>query len=187
MQYILSLLPLLACPVGMGLLMWLMMRGNKNQAPRGADQVPIETYSTPSEVTNAPPKRGPLLSMLFMCLNWKVVAGLAVVGLIVGIVAPQFLLGAIPLLILAACPLSMLLMMAGMKGKHESQGAAPLGPSHIEGPTREQQIAHLQAQLEALSAETSEPESQKPSVLSQAESVARAARKRSESPSAPKW
>ncbi len=31
MQYILSLLPVLACPVGMGLMMWMMMRGNKNK------------------------------------------------------------------------------------------------------------------------------------------------------------
>ncbi len=33
MQYILYLLCLLACPVGMDLMMWWMMRGNNEQAP----------------------------------------------------------------------------------------------------------------------------------------------------------
>ena len=37
MQYILSILPLLACPVGMGLMMWFMMRGNKQQTTGEAD------------------------------------------------------------------------------------------------------------------------------------------------------
>ncbi|MDP9383382.1 MAG: hypothetical protein M3Q29_25205 [Chloroflexota bacterium] len=32
MEYALSLLPLLACPVMMGLIMWLMMRANKGEA-----------------------------------------------------------------------------------------------------------------------------------------------------------
>jgi Protein of unknown function (DUF2933) len=186
MQYFLSLLPLLACPLGMGLMMWFMMRGNKGQTSQEANQVPMSTHNEPLEVAE-PPKRGSMLSMLFMCLNWKVVAGLAVVGVIVGIVAPKLLLGAIPLLILAACPISMLFMMGGMKGARETQNAVPLSPPHIEGPSREEQIASLQAQLEALSAEAAEPESQQPSILSEAESVARAARQRSEPRSAPKW
>ena len=187
MQDMLSLLPLLACPVGMGLLMWVMMRGNKDQAPSGIEQAPPDTSSQPAEVTHAPAKRGPLLSMLFLCLNWKVVAGLAVVAVVVGVLAPQLLLGAIPLLILAACPLSMLFMMGGMQGKREQQSAAAVSSSHVEGPTREEQIARLQAQLAALSAETTEGENPKPSVLSEAESVARAARKRSAPRSTPKW
>ncbi len=110
MQYILSLLPLLACPVGMGLMMWFMMRGNKQeQAPQRTDQLPTTSaYQTPVEATHESPRRNSPLQMLFMCLNWRVVAGLAVVGVIVWAVAPQLLLGAIPLLIVAACPLSML-------------------------------------------------------------------------------
>ncbi len=99
MQYILSLLPLLACPVGMGLMIWLMMRGNKqDQAPQRTDPLPASAYRTPVEATHESPRRNSPLQMLFMCLNWKVVAGLAVVGVIIWALAPQFLLGAIPLL-----------------------------------------------------------------------------------------
>ncbi len=31
MQELLTAIPLLACPVGMGLMMWFMMRGNRHQ------------------------------------------------------------------------------------------------------------------------------------------------------------
>lgn len=118
MQYILSLLPVLACPVGMGLMMWMMMRGNKNkeQATYQADKVPISTYSQTREVTNESPGGTSIFKMLGMCLNWKVVAGLAVVGLFVLVLAPQFMWVILPLLIVAACPLSMLFMMRGMHG-----------------------------------------------------------------------
>ena len=68
MQYILSLLPLLACPVGMGLMIWLMMRGNKqDQAPQRTDQLPTASaYRTPVEATHESPRRNSPLQMLFM-------------------------------------------------------------------------------------------------------------------------
>ncbi len=129
MQYIFSLLPLLACPVGMGLMMWLMMRVGKDTTPRETNQGPMNTSGQPqaipyaSEVPNASPQRTPLFKMLLLCLNWKVVAGLVIVGVIVWAVAPQLLLGAVPLLIVAACPLSMLFMMRGMQGGREKTPA----------------------------------------------------------------
>lgn len=51
-----------------------------------------------------------------MCFNWKVIAGLAVVAAGVYMVAPGAFAAALPLLFLAACPLSMLLMMKMMSG-----------------------------------------------------------------------
>ena len=194
MQYILSLLPLLACPVGMGLLMWLMMRATKKQAPGEAVQAPLDTSSKSSEVTNESPKRGSMLSMLFMCVNWKVVAALAVVGLIVGVVAPRLLLGAIPLLILAACPLSMLFMMRSMQGGHSSPQPLQVGPSQIEGLTHEEQIATLKAQLastrahlEARERETAEQERSGESKQPRDEAVTYAVYKQNESRGVPKW
>lgn len=58
--------------------------------------------------------------MLRKCLNWKVLAGLAAVGLAVWVLAPGLAAGAIPLLIVLVCPLSMLLMMRGMHGEESS-------------------------------------------------------------------
>src|SRR5712692_6335392 len=104
MQYILSWLPVLACPVGMGLMMWFMMRGNKQQAPGEIDHARMQTYRQPREVAEppkdaAPQKSAATFNLLGMCLNWKVLAGLAVVGLIVLVVAPQFIGVALPLLL----------------------------------------------------------------------------------------
>src|SRR5260370_9575928 len=154
MQYILSLVPLLACPVGMGLMIWLMMRGNKqDQAPQRTDQLPTASaYRTPVEATQESPRRNSPLQMLFMCLNWKVAAGLAVGGVIVWVVAPQFLLGPIPLLIVAACPLSMLFMMRGMQGGGDQttqQTAQVRQPSAAEF-TRDEQLAELPSRQSGL-------------------------------------
>ena len=193
-QYILSLLPLLACPVGMGLMMWFMMRVSKDSTPHEANQVPTNPSSRSQEiphaleVPNESPQRTPLFKMLFLCLNWKVVAGLAGVGVIVWVVAPQFLLGAVPLLIVAACPLSMLFMMRGMQDGREktasqSEQMRPLPALEL---TREERLFELhsrltgvQAQQEAITRQIAELEGPEASVVSEAESVARTATKRS--------
>lgn len=98
-----------------------------------------------------------MMKSLRMCLNWKVLLALAAVAAAVWVVAPNALVGAIPLLLLAACPLSMLLMMwvmnRGMKaGHHTPQPApddAPTGPG-LEPGTR---LAELQASRTVLDRE----------------------------------
>lgn len=50
-----------------------------------------------------------------MCLNKKVVVALAAAALAVWVLAPGAIAGALPVLVLAACPLSMLFMMRGMR------------------------------------------------------------------------
>lgn len=168
MQYVLSLLPLFACPAGMGLMMWFMMRGRKEQPAPHEDRLPIhdtdETdtgkalYPSAKDTDSVSSGSGSsskssIFSMLFMCLNWKVVAGLAVVAVIIGIIAPQLLLGAIPLLIVAACPLSMLFMMRGMHRGQSPQVQQPSlytkqeNSSALEGPADEERVAFLKAQL----------------------------------------
>ncbi len=82
-----------------------------------------------------------------MCLNWKVIAGLAVVGLATWAVAPGFAVAALPLLILAACPLSMLLMMRGMQGGQcASRPQQASSPARL-GLTRDEQLTELRTQL----------------------------------------
>jgi hypothetical protein len=80
------------------------------------------------------------MQMLKMCLNWKVIAGLAVVGVGIYFVAPN-LAAALPILLLAICPLSMALMMWGMQGDQGAEGQT--SQEADAGLTREEQIARL--------------------------------------------
>lgn len=98
-----------------------------------------------------------MMKSLRMSLNWKVLVALAAVAVAIWVIAPNALVKAVPLLLLAACPLSMLLMMwvmnRGMKaGHHPSQPAletSPTGP-RLEPGTR---LAELQASRTALDRE----------------------------------
>ena len=88
------------------------------------------------------------MKMLKMCLNWKVLVGLVAVGLGLYAVAPGAMADAIPILALAACPLSMLLMMKVMHGKRDANAVAGRAE-----PPRENRLARLKAQQAALDEE----------------------------------
>jgi hypothetical protein len=96
------------------------------------------------------------MKMLKMCLNWKVLAGLAATGVGVYLVAPDLVLAALPILLLAVCPLSMLLMMWGMQQSQEQNQQTP--QESDVGLTREERIAQLRAQQAALADRTGELE-----------------------------
>lgn len=50
------------------------------------------------------------MNMLKMCLNWKVVVGLAALGAGIYLAVPELASAALPILVLAICPISMLKM-----------------------------------------------------------------------------
>lgn len=49
--YLVTLLPLLACPLGMGLMMWLMMRGHKDHAEIVTPGTAKTTATSPAVAT----------------------------------------------------------------------------------------------------------------------------------------
>ena len=97
-----------------------------------------------------------LSSPLAMCLNPRVLAGLAVTAVAVFIFEPRLLSVALPVLVLALCPLSMVAMMWGMRA---SSGT---GSSVSSGRLPEARLAVLEAELARMKAErtqlSAEPE-----------------------------
>ena len=78
-----------------------------------------------------------------LCFDKRVLSGLGVVALLVLLVAPGAAGAALPTLLLAACPLSMLLMMVGMRGGGDRRAG---NPSEAEAA----EVARLRAELEEL-------------------------------------
>jgi hypothetical protein len=71
-----------------------------------------------------------------MCLNKKVLIGLGVVAVGLVVLRPGWALPALPFLILAICPLSMIFMMRGMKGRPSQQSVPEVGTTqHDSAPT----------------------------------------------------
>jgi hypothetical protein len=100
------------------------------------------------------------MKMLKMCLNRKVLAGLAAVGVGIYFVTPDLVLAALPILLLAACPLSMLLMMWAMRGgPSEDQQASQEADA---GLTREEHLTRLRWQQAALADRIDELEQDEP-------------------------
>ena len=95
------------------------------------------------------------MNVLKHCLNWKVLVGLGVVGLGTYLVAPQLMAAALPILLLAACPLSMIFMMKAMHGgQGKSQGETredrQVRQSGVSPSTREEELVRLRARQVAL-------------------------------------
>lgn len=95
-----------------------------------------------------------------MCFNKRVLVGLGVVVLAVLAVAPRFLGSIAPLLLLAACPLSMVFMMRSMNrpGHDKQAGDAPVtgatGP--VLAPAKrdhDADVRELQEEVNRLKAE----------------------------------
>lgn len=80
------------------------------------------------------------------CFNWKVIAALGAVALAVWAMAPGLAAAALPLLVLAACPLSMVLMMRAMgpKGRCDADDAPR---------TSSEEVAKLRAEVARLRSE----------------------------------
>ena len=90
-------------------------------------------------------------SMLACCLNWKVLAGVGAVAVAVLLFAPGAAVTALPLLVLAICPLSMIGMMVAMRGMGGSKHDREVSPtaSRDEAKERLVQLAAEQRRLEA--------------------------------------
>lgn len=99
-----------------------------------------------------------------MCLNRKVVGGLAVAALAVLAFAPSAFSRVLPLLVVAACPLGMLLMMRGATGacQRKEGEAGETGPGST--PDAAAEIARLRQEVEELRAGRKAPVSSPPAV-----------------------
>ncbi|WP_162924772.1 DUF2933 domain-containing protein [Rubrobacter indicoceani] len=87
------------------------------------------------------------MKTLKMCLNWKVLAGLIAAGVGLYFLAPELALAALPILVLAVCPLSMMLMMWSMRGTEDKESG--LASEERLASLREQQMA-LDKKIDAL-------------------------------------
>lgn len=128
MQYLFSLLPVLACPLGMGALMWFMMRGNKEQTPRNTSDLSAfrqgerramleEAHSSLELLTPVQPQPSlfkTIWDCIQMCLNWKVLLGLVAVAALLGVLNPALFFTSLPTLLILVCPLSMGIMLLRM-------------------------------------------------------------------------
>ncbi|WP_035699109.1 DUF2933 domain-containing protein [Glycomyces tenuis] len=88
------------------------------------------------------------MRMMNMCLNKKVIIGLGAVAVGVLALKPAWFLTALPLLILAVCPLSMIFMMRSHAKMNDQCSTGTADSTEID-----QRVKTLQAELRQLKAE----------------------------------
>ncbi len=156
MEYLLSLVLIVACPIMMGLMLWLMPRISTSRA---GDSPERHVASRPTaDASQGDQLAGRSQQRPGLCLNWKVLVGLAVAGLGIWIVAPSLVGAVLPLLLLAACPLSMLLMMWGMGGDRCAVQPASARPAQGSALSTDERLARLKAEQAALARDIAQGE-----------------------------
>ncbi len=111
------------------------------------------------------------------CLDWKVIVGLAVVGLGIWVAAPTLVGAAVPLLLTAICPLSMLAMAVGM-GRGRGMGMAPT--TQVQAPDAAlDDLPALQARRAAIARDIARLDGGASPVVREAAAIAEAAELRS--------
>lgn len=99
-----------------------------------------------------------------MCINKRVVIGLAAVAAGILLVAPHAFLAALPLLIVLVCPLSMMFMMRGMRGGRScaagnSETTSETGkPANVAVAERDAELIRLRAEVDQLRAGIRNPD-----------------------------
>lgn len=96
------------------------------------------------------------------CFNWKVAAGLTAAGLAVFASAPNLIGAALPVLIIAACPLSMVVMMGAMSGGRRCDTASNGTDGESNSAATPNEVARLQAEIDQLRAERSGAQERRP-------------------------
>ena len=115
------------------------------------------------------------MKALKMCLNWKVIAGVAAAGVGLFVFAPGLAAAALPFLVLAICPLSMVFMMGAMNGNGMGQ-ASPSGAVEVgqQPRNRAERLTELAAQQQALASQIATLETEDEASLERRPAVAAA-------------
>lgn len=87
------------------------------------------------------------METLKKCLNPKVLLGLSLIAIGVLLFAPHWFATALPVLILAACPLSMVIMMAMMNGHGDKKEESILNKRYAKGEIDEETFNQMKSNL----------------------------------------
>ena len=105
-----------------------------------------------------------LYRLVECCLNWRVIASLAAVGVALFLFAPKLAATSLPILVALVCPISMLVMLVSMgrmnmQGRHsEVSEPAPA----LQNLNRQQQLQLLEERLDRVRLQREEIASQLP-------------------------
>lgn len=102
-----------------------------------------------------------LYGLIECCLNWRVIAGLALFGAGLFVIAPKLALGSLPVLVTLVCPISMLVMIVSM-GRKNMSGRGHEEAGDFLNLSRDQQLQMLEERLERVQLERREIASQMP-------------------------